>query len=375
MAREFFKNLPDTSTPFSASRINGLLNGEEPMGSIVVEDIGCKNLYNPALVTRIGNNNYYEYEIDNTETYIFQTPYDWTIVYGIRADGSETRFLYEEGKTADSRIVTFVPTSEEVKIKCSFYTENPISDFTGVQLEKGSTATEYTPYKKFGYNSQESMGKIVVDDISSKNKFNKNDVTRGYFIDTDILWENANYAVSAYIPVEANEKYTFTGFDVYYTSCFDENFNYLGRATNSYSVVTTLENTKYIRATVLLADLDTAQIEKGDKATPYTPYKEFGYTTGNTNGVEWIKYDDGRCEFSGKVTIPAREDGNVVFPFKLINSGYSISSNYFYQHYALVFLCYHSMGETGFNISAFQPTNAKLEYEQTVSFHVVGRWK
>lgn len=45
MAKEFFKDLPDTSTPLSATRINGLLDGEESMGSIVVEDIKSKNLF------------------------------------------------------------------------------------------------------------------------------------------------------------------------------------------------------------------------------------------------------------------------------------------------------------------------------------------
>lgn len=44
MAKEFFKNLPSQETPFNASRWNGLLNGEEAMGSIVVDDITCKNI-------------------------------------------------------------------------------------------------------------------------------------------------------------------------------------------------------------------------------------------------------------------------------------------------------------------------------------------
>jgi len=44
MAREIFKNLPDTSTPINASKLNGIFNGEESMGSIVVEDINFKNL-------------------------------------------------------------------------------------------------------------------------------------------------------------------------------------------------------------------------------------------------------------------------------------------------------------------------------------------
>lgn len=43
MAKEFFKDLPDTSTPLTAARINGLLNGEESMGNISVENIVSRN--------------------------------------------------------------------------------------------------------------------------------------------------------------------------------------------------------------------------------------------------------------------------------------------------------------------------------------------
>lgn len=51
MTKEIFKNLPDTSTPLSASKLNGLFDGEESMGSIVIEDITCKNI----LPTDVGN--------------------------------------------------------------------------------------------------------------------------------------------------------------------------------------------------------------------------------------------------------------------------------------------------------------------------------
>lgn len=45
MARQFFKDLPDTSTPLTASRLNGLLDGEEAMGNLVVDSIKTKNIF------------------------------------------------------------------------------------------------------------------------------------------------------------------------------------------------------------------------------------------------------------------------------------------------------------------------------------------
>lgn len=146
--KEFFKNLPDETTPYEADRFNDLLNGEESMGSIVVENIRSKNLYNPALVTINNNNYYYEFEIDNTKPYVFQSPYDYTLVYGIDASGNETRTIYETGKVQDSRVVTFVPNSNEVKIKCAFYTEN-FQGFNGVQLEQNNSVTDYSKHIDF----------------------------------------------------------------------------------------------------------------------------------------------------------------------------------------------------------------------------------
>lgn len=172
MAKEFFKDLPDTSTPLSAARINGLLDGEESMGSIVVENIKSKNLYNPALVTINNNNYYYEFEIDNTKPYVFQSPYDYTLVYGIDASGNETRTVYETGKTQDSRVVTFVPNSNEVKIKCGFYTTN-FKGFNGVQLEQNDVVTNYNKYINFNgieykYINSYAMEKNKVYEISEK---------------------------------------------------------------------------------------------------------------------------------------------------------------------------------------------------------------
>lgn len=146
--KEFFKNLPDETTPYEAEKFNDLLNGQESMGSIVVEDIKCKNLYNPALVTMNNNNYYYEFEIDNTKPYVFQSPYDWTLVYGIDASGNETRTVYETGKSQNSRVVTFVPNSNEVKIKCAFYTDN-FQGYNGVQLEQNDVVTNYNKYINF----------------------------------------------------------------------------------------------------------------------------------------------------------------------------------------------------------------------------------
>ena len=63
--KEFFKNLPDETTPYEADRFNDLLNGEESMGSIVVENIRSKNLFDKNSVIE----NYYLSYTDGTPTW------------------------------------------------------------------------------------------------------------------------------------------------------------------------------------------------------------------------------------------------------------------------------------------------------------------
>lgn len=43
MASNFFKNLPDTTTPLTASRLNGLLDGDEAMGSVLMQNLTVQN--------------------------------------------------------------------------------------------------------------------------------------------------------------------------------------------------------------------------------------------------------------------------------------------------------------------------------------------
>lgn len=151
--------------------LDKMFNGESSIGNIIIDDINSKNLYDSSLVTINNNNYYFEYEIDNTKPYVFQSPYDWTLVYGIDASGNETRAVYETGKTQDSRVVTFVPNSNEVKIKCGFYTTN-FKGFNGVQLEQNNVATNYSNYIDFN-----ALKGVSWNDIALINTYNYYDAT------------------------------------------------------------------------------------------------------------------------------------------------------------------------------------------------------
>lgn len=126
-------------------------------------------------------------------------------------------------------------------------------------------------------NGQKSMESIIVEDIECKNIFDKNDVVNGYRFGSDgLLFADANYSATDYIAVKPNTTY-IANWTLETRECicyYDSSFNFISRNV-SVNPFTTPSNCKYIRASILTTNLNIAQIEKGDTATPYTPFKEF----------------------------------------------------------------------------------------------------
>lgn len=114
--------------------------------------------------------------------------------------------------------------------------------------------------------------------VEGKNLFNKNTITSGRVIsrNTGTTSTNNDYGATDYIPINENTTFTCTGFNVWYTACYDKNKAYLGYMENS-NTMTTLTGTSYIRASLLLTNLNTAQIEYGSTATTYEPHQENTY--------------------------------------------------------------------------------------------------
>ena len=140
------------------------------------------------------------------------------------------------------------------------------SFWDGVQIELGSTATEYESYAGNAYKV--NLG---------KNLFDKNNITTGkrlyYWQGTATLIDDANYCVSDYIKIKPNATYTINLTMSAYTRMifFDNNKNPLS-ANETNATFTTPNNTAYVRLSVPVNQLDTTQLEKGSTATSYSPY-------------------------------------------------------------------------------------------------------
>ena len=190
MAREFFKNLPNTTTPLTAPRLNNLLDGGEAMGNIIVDSIQTKNMIpgwfyggldstngSETASTDARRTGYIDVDFTNTTNYyISGMPQSSTnIRHFICAYNSSKQFL---GRTGGSLGTTENITSSvftngtpqgtgDVKyIRINIYSGASDSSTTNVQLEKGSSATSFVEGKALGYvaGSTENGNYIKYDD-------------------------------------------------------------------------------------------------------------------------------------------------------------------------------------------------------------------
>lgn len=253
----------------------------------------------------------------------------------------------------------------------------------GTTIDGASTFNQMQNNVEEVFNGQEPMGSIVVDDIECKNVFNienpiiQNNAKASVNGDTLTISETSTGGwVSYKVNVEPNTIYTLSGItDSVKIDIDDEDIINNLYVTSQLPFSFNTGNNSILSILLYVGTYTKLQLEKGDKSTPHTLHKEFGYITGKTNGIEWIKYDNGRCELSGRINIQPGAEGIVIFPFELINNEYSITLSYFFQNYHMLYLTYYDIRKELFKFNAFQANGASIEYNQDVSFHVIGRWK
>lgn len=159
MAKEFFKNLPDTSTPLTATRFNGLLDGDESQGNLVVDSIRSKNIftgfhtgtydsstgvYNPS-GAGISTS---KIKVVSGESYYLT---------GVES-GITIRILYWNDNTyVTSETMTTLSTGNTITPQGNYLVIQTGTNVTysNVQLEKGTSATTYSPYQNL--NEQDEV--------------------------------------------------------------------------------------------------------------------------------------------------------------------------------------------------------------------------
>lgn len=177
MAREFFKNLPNTTTPLTAPRINGLLDGDEAIGNIIVDSINTKNMisgwFYGGLEATDGSENdnsnsrrtgFIEVDFSTTTNYyVSGMPASSTSIrHFIAAYNTSMQFLGRTGgnlgsteNLTSSSFTSGTPqgTGTIKYLRVVLYSGATDNDTTTVQLEKGSSSTTFAEGKALGYIS------------------------------------------------------------------------------------------------------------------------------------------------------------------------------------------------------------------------------
>ena len=232
-------------------------------------------------------------EIESNTTFTYSSKFD---LYGsLRVAFYDGEKNYISGVLSET---TFTSPANAVYMR--------LSDMTGyleddAQLELGSERTDYVPYsRKIDSDLIQSYTKDEADALllalrnriiepgnttffwASQNLFDKDAVTRGYFIHqgTGELQVNAAHVCSDFIEVDPNSDYTFSGDpgQALRYAFYDVDHDYITGAWNPDGItpytVTSPAGAAYIRFSLYGTVFDRGghQLEKGDEATAYTEY-------------------------------------------------------------------------------------------------------
>lgn len=316
MAKQFFKNLPDTSTPLTATRFNGLLDGDESQGNLVVESIKSKNVFNPSTAFNgyiNTSNNTIEFETSEDRYSGFakvlpNTTYTISKAAGYSFRIATTTNSPRNGVAINQTTANHTGTSITITTGASdnylvvFFYSSSNGDTGGysamantIQVEIGSNVSTYTSYNAYGSKNLKDEN-IVVGSIRSKNMFGNYTIINGWIYGTGMRVNITNGNRMAFVKCEPNTTYTISR--IVLTGTFrvgdyntipnmtSSNVDYtlpktIAEDDNGTSITYTTSSTAQylivhygtIEDTSLNESLITIQMEKGSVATTYSPYQ------------------------------------------------------------------------------------------------------
>lgn len=155
---------------------------------------------------------------------------------------------------------------------------NTTTPITATNLNNMETGIKENDNKLLG---NAIAGNMIVEGIKTKNLFNKSVVINNYTFDSNggVLFASGYFYQTNYIPVESNTTYTISSaissVGSYRIVEYNSSYEFITRDYNTPGnvsmTITTNANTKYVRISALVSQLDTLQFEKGATATSYMP--------------------------------------------------------------------------------------------------------
>lgn len=433
------KNVKAVVDKTIADTVDSIATGKTPLDNLVVGNITGKNLFDEqwgTLGKRYTNSTSVKFattnasgqigianpiKLDKSKSYLIistNSNYNTNGVYFYDANGIYLSHVYINYRAvpipSDAYYMTFNLTGVTDIADLANYKWQ----IEYIDSETG-TSTPYSKKKKYGYNSQESMGEIIVDDITCKNLLDSDKPNQKT---GTVTWSGvgkshtltntaATECVIWYIPIKAGEKYVFSYkqrnsgslyLQIKERSAMNITNSSLLKtivsngAATAYTFV--VENDGYLQISFSCSSpisdvlIEELQLEKGTVATEYAPHKSLGYTSGSNKNGSWVKYDDGRMECWNTHTF-----NNVSCTTQAGSTGYYRSDDYllfpnFPQEFkSLETVVTSYAGSTGwhgmFVLNAEPHNNVRhgrfyllITWSTTVpdpkvSYHAIGRWK
>ncbi len=337
-------------------------------GSIVVDDVNCKNLFvngsnivTPGYIDASGNVVTTDATLSYQNKLIAVKPNtQYTIssntstIYRIAEYNQSGTFITRHYNNESTRY-TFTTGANTYFIKMAG-TLTTVLD--SLQIEKGSTATEYVEGKKIikeenGYVKENTT--FYANDFKCINMFDYNSSKFGYVLGGSGAESAANgFLISDYIPVTPNTTYTISRVfnnvsgaeNSMRIGYYQQNKTFIDRPASSDNpyTITTPSNCYYVRLSYQYQSQgqtsnDKVQLELGSEATPYTPYKNFeneeitDITSEITFATNWSLTDGklykqgnhifGTLQFHSSVTLAASSNNQEV-----INLNRNLTTNY-----------------------------------------------
>lgn len=253
----------DNITEITTSHTTSISTMQGQISSLISEDTTIKGNYD-ALLSRY---NATVNTVDSMKTAIGEH----TTILNSQNDSIVA--VTTKANTIESNLAGTTQTVSEVK-----------SNLTGTQERVTKVETSLSGLTTRVSSTETNLTNL---EIGGRNLFVKSTISRGYWLsDTGVLNANGGWGYSDYIDVSGMKNYIASGFTnlgISPATCFyDSNKTFISgvRSTNQNSqdskrkTLPIPSNAKYMRFSFALADIDTLKLERGTKATDYTPAPE-----------------------------------------------------------------------------------------------------
>ena len=253
----------DNITEITTSHTTSISTMQGQISSLISEDTTIKGNYN-ALLSRY---NATVNTVDSMKTTIGEHT---TI---LNSQNDSIAAVTTKANTIESNLAGTTQTVSEVK-----------SNLVGTQERVTKVETSLSGLTTRVSSTETNLANL---EIGGRNLFVKSTISRGYWLsDTGVLNANGGWGYSDYIDVSGMKNYIASGFTnlgIFPSTCFyDSNKTFISgvQSTNQNSqdskrkTLPIPSNAKYMRFSFALADIDTLKLERGTKATDYTPAPE-----------------------------------------------------------------------------------------------------